>query len=536
MSPTFDYIIIGGGSAGCVLANRLSADGHNQVCLIEAGPSDWSPFIHMPMGIIMVLRSKFLNWHYWTEPQQHCNQRRIYWPRGKTLGGSSAINAMCYIRGNPHDYDHWSELGNTGWSYKELLPYFLKMEQFHGEKHALHGTNGPLSIEHTIYRNPLMDVFNNAGQQAGLPLIDDFITHPGEGVGYFYVTQKNGQRCSNAQAYLHPIKTRKNLTVLTHVHATKILFSDKKAMGVRIEKRRKTEDLLARKEVILSAGTIGSPQLLLLSGVGPRADLEALGIPVVHDLPGVGKNLQDHLDIHVTCLDKTRTSLSFSPANWPRLLKAAWQYFTKHRGELTSNYTQAVGFVKSDAEQAVPDLQWHFAASMYTNSARSLYPVFRHHGFILMTCHLYPQSRGSIRLRSKNPYDPPLIDPNYLSHEKDLHALTQGIKKARDLLKQPAFAPYALCEYEPGSEVQSDAEIKEYIREKSETIYHPVGTCKMGIDPLAVVCPKTLNVHGLDNLRIIDASIMPTLPGGNTNTPTTMIAEKGADLIIRSKK
>ena len=519
----FDYIIVGGGSAGCVLANRLSENSNTQVCLLEAGPADTSPFIRMPMGIIMAIRSKKLNWHLWTTPQAHCNNRSMYWPRGRTLGGSSSINAMCYVRGHANDYDQWAQLGNEGWTYQEVLPYFEKFER----EEKIH-------VDKPRYLNPLMRVFVQAGEQAGYPILENYNTELREGVGYFDVAQKNGQRWSNARGYLDPIKKRSNLTIITHAQAVKILCDNKCAKEVRIIRRGTTQDIRASKEVIISAVSIGSPHLLLLSVIGPKAEIEKHGIALVHDLPGVGENLQDHLDIHITCLDKTRTSFSFLPSSLWRHLKSLVLYLFKHRGELTSNYTQAVGFTRTTPTSIAPDLQWHFATSMYTNSARQLKDLFCHYGYLLMTCYLHPKSRGTIKLRSANPMDMPLIDPNYLSEKEDLDAMVIGFQKAREILAQQAFSPYFAKEFEPGETAKTEEQIREYIKQKSETIYHPVGTCKMGIDSMAVVDPKQLKVYGIDNLRVIDASIMPTLVSGNTNSPTTMIAEKGAAIILES--
>jgi choline dehydrogenase len=508
----YDYIIVGGGSAGCVLANRLSADGRYRVCLLEAGPRDTNPFIHVPAGIIPVIRSKTLNWHYWTAPDPGCDHRPLYWPRGRTLGGSSAINAMCYVRGNAWDYDHWAALGCTGWSYREVLPLFRRMEHFEPGADAYHGEGGPLNVAPARFMNPLMKAFVAAAQEAGHAPNDDFNGARQDGVGYYHVMQKNGERCSNARAYLRPAEERPNLTVLTGVHVTRVLFEGQRAVGVRYEQGGLYRDVFAQREVVLSAGAIGSPQLLLLSGVGPRAELEHHGIAPVKVLPGVGENLQDHLDIHITMLEKTRHAVSFHPRAWLRSLLDLLRYVFGRRGEFTSNYAQAGGFIKSDP-------------------AHDLKPVFRHFAFTLMTCFLRPESRGRIRLASTDPHTAPLIEPRYLSTERDMDALVQGFKQARKVLQQPALAPHTLREFEPGEAVQSDEDIRAYIRRRAETVYHPVGTCKMGVDAQAVVDPR-LRVHGLRGLRVVDASIMPTLVGGNTNAPTTMIAEYAAQMML----
>lgn len=528
----FDYIIVGGGSAGCVLANRLSANPVHRVCMLEAGPRDWSPFIHIPLAILMDIHSKILDWKFWTVPQKNCANRPIFWPRGRTLGGGSSINAMCYVRGNPHDYNEWAKLGCNGWSYKDVFPLFKKMENFEPGENKHHGIGGPMNVATHLYINPLMKAFLDAGQQAGYPIIEDYNAEQQEGIGYFYVTEKSGKRCSNADGYLHPIESRKNLTVITNAHVTKVLFESKRAIGVQYLSDKQTIEIYANKEIILSAGTIGTPQILMLSGVGPRSEIEKHGIKLIHHLPGIGENLQDHLDIHITCLDKTRTSISFRISYLWRLLAGIVKYFTKHTGELTSNYTQAVGFTKSRPDLPAPDLQWHFAPSVYTNSGLNLKPMFKYYGYTLMVCHLHPKSRGRITLRDPNPLSKPLIDANYLAHDSDLDALVTGFKKTRSILEQTAFSPYYQSELQPGVHIKSDDEIKKYIRENAETIYHPIGTCKMGCDEMSVVDPQSLKIYGLDNIRVIDASIMPTVTSGNTNAPTTMIAEKGASFIL----
>jgi len=535
---SYDFVIVGGGSAGCVLANRLSASGKWQVLLLEAGPADRNPFIHIPAGIIPVIRSDKLNWKFWTTPQRNCGGRPMFWPRGRTLGGSSAINAMCYIRGHAWDYDHWASLGNEGWAYQDVLPYFRRGENFEAIDRVpgareFHGSGGPLNVAEHRYVNPLMDAFVEAAQQAGYARTPDFNGAQQEGVGYYHVMQKDGQRCSNARAFLTPALNRPNLKVVTGAHAAKVLFENKRAVGVRYLRDGRYAEARARREVILSAGAIGSPQLLLLSGVGPRAQIELHGIPLVHELPGVGENLQDHLDIHVTWKEKTRHAITLHWTSLWRTLKGVFQYlFSGRSGELTSNLAQAGGFIKSDPAQPIPDLQWHIVPFIYSDHGQNLAPLFKHYAYTLLTCFLRPESRGSLRLASADPLAPPLIDANYLATPRDLEALVRGLKLARAVLAQPAFAPHGVEEMEPGAAVRSDEQIRDYIRRRAETVYHPVGTCKMGRDAMAVVDPR-LRVHGLQGLRVADASVMPTLIGGNTNAPTTMIADKAADLILQ---
>jgi choline dehydrogenase len=530
----YDYIVIGAGSAGCVLANRLTESGKFSVCLLEAGPRDTNPLIRMPFGIISTLRSSVLNWKFSTSPQVNCNNRELFWPRGKTLGGSSAINAMCYIRGTPLDYNHWAELGNRGWSYNEVLPYFKKLENFEVGVDAYHAQGGPLNVAKHRHINKLSEAFIEAGKQAGYILNSDFNGKDQDGVGFYHIMQINGERCSNARAYLEPVASRKNLKVITDALAVKILLEGKTATGVRYSKSGREYDIPANKEVILAAGTIGSPQLLLLSGVGPAVEINKHSIPLAHDLPGVGENLQDHLDITIVTREKTRHSISLNPASWWRFIKGFMSYIFYRKGELTTNYAEAGGFIRSDASVDHPDLQWHFVPTMESHHAQDLRNVFYYYGYLLRTCLLKPYSRGRITLRDANPNSPPIINPNYLADDRDLERLVLGFKMARAILGKPAFGPFRLSEFHPGEHVQTDDHIKDYIRMNAETIYHPVGTCKMGDDDMAVVDAE-LKVRGIKGLRVVDASIMPTIISGNTNAAITMIAEKAADMILNSK-
>ncbi|MDG4596027.1 MAG: choline dehydrogenase [Candidatus Contendobacter sp.] len=524
----YDTIIVGAGSAGCVLANRLSADPNRQVCLLEAGPEDTSPWIHIPVGIFFMMRSKTLNWRYQTEPQPHLHDRRLFWPRGKTLGGSSSSNAMVYTRGHRRDYDHWAELGNRGWSYADLLPLFKRAQHQERGPSAYHGVGGPLNVADPRQRGEISAVFVRAAGEVGYPLSDDFNGAEQEGVGLYQLTQKDGQRCSSARAYLHPARGRPNLTVITHALASRVLFEGRRAVGVAYRDRDgRTVELKARREVVLSGGAINSPQLLLLSGVGPRAELAKHGIPLVHDLPGVGQNLQDHLDVIVAHRERRRASYGFALSFLPRLVRGIVEYHRHRRGFLTSNLAEAGGFVKSDPALPRPNLQYHLTATILDDHGRRLWHGY---GYSLHVCDLRPRSRGHLSLKSADPSAPPLLQPNYLDHPDDLETLLAGVKTCRRILAAPAFDGYRGEELFPGAAAQSDDELREFIRRRAETIYHPVGTCKMGADPMAVVDDQ-LRVHGLMGLRVADASIMPTLVGGNTNAPTIVIGEKASDMI-----
>jgi len=531
---TYDYVIVGAGSAGCVLANRLSADVSTTVCLLEAGPEDTNPLIHMPIGIIWLMMSRKLNWKYYTQPQAHLNQRRLYWPRGKMLGGSSSSNAMCYSRGHPTDYDQWAALGNRGWGYADVLPLFKRSENHEGGASEYHGVGGPLNVADLRSPNLLGRVFLRAAMQAGFPENRDFSGARQEGVGPYEVTQKDGERWSMSRACLAPVMGRPNLTVITGARAVRILLKDKRAQGVALVKGGKEIEIGAAREAILSGGAINSPQLLLLSGIGPQDELKELGIPVAHHLPGVGKNLQDHLDALVVHKCTKPVSLGVSLRNLPHQLKHLFDYLRRRSGPLTSNGAEAGGFVKSDSRQPIPDLQLHFTPVHLDGHARDgshAAATMLGHGFALHVCQLRPDSRGQITLGSADPLADAIIEPNYLGVPADMEALVAGVKLARRILAAPAFDEYRGEEIQPGKHVQADDQIKEFIRRKAETIYHPVGTCKMGQDSMAVVDDR-LKVHGIDGLRVVDASVMPCLIGGNTNAPTVMIAEKAADMIL----
>ncbi|HSW11528.1 MAG TPA: choline dehydrogenase [Solimonas sp.] len=532
----YDYVIVGGGSAGCVLANRLSESGEHRVCLLEAGPRDWNPFILIPSGFIPLVRGTFCNWKFWSEPQKHLNGRRLYQPRGKTLGGSSSINGTVYTRGHPHDYDHWAALGCEGWSYGEVLPYFIRSENHEPESAAedrpFHGRGGPLNIAARRINNPLSLAFVEAAQQAGHRFNPDFNGARQEGVGLYQVFQKDGQRCSNARAFLRPAEGRPNLEVITGAQATRLLLENERAVGVEYRQRGRMLQLRAQREVILSAGAFQSPQLLLLSGIGPREELQRNGIAVQHELPGVGENLQDHLDVFVETRAKTRVGFSFHPTRWWSLLVAFFQYLFQRRGELTSNMGEAGGFFRSSPREPIPDIQWHVLPTRNAHHALDLRGPLSGYGYSVMNYDLRPLSRGRVSLHSADPLAPPRIDPNFAAHARDVDRLVAGVKETRRVLAQRALDPHRDVEVSPGPAVQTDEQLREFVRNTAEVAYHPVGTCKMGpaSDRMAVVDPR-LRVHGLKGLRIADCSIMPTVPGCNTNAPATMVGEKAAAMI-----
>lgn len=529
----FDYVIVGGGSAGCVLASRLSEDADVTVCLLEAGPPDTNPMIHMPLGILWMMHSKVLNWHFQTRSEPELGGRELFWPRGRTLGGCSSSNAMCYMRGHPFDYDTWASLGNPGWSFHEVLPYFKRSQNQERGPSELHGVGGPLNVADIRSPNLLSRVFIEAGQQAGIPYNDDFNGAEQEGVGLFQLTQKDGRRCSTARGYLQAARSRPNLTIITNAHASRVLFNGTRAIGVEYLHQGKLNRVRATREVILSAGAIQSPQLLMLSGVGEGAALHAAGIPVLTHLPGVGKNLQDHLDVIIVHTCTKAVSWGITARN---LLRGAWdafRYVTAGKGMYTSNGAEGCGFAKSAPEEPVPDLQFHFTPLRLSYHGRKL-GFLMGEGYSLHVCNLRPKSRGEIRLTSRDPHAKPDIFANYLSDPDDIEHMVRGVKLARKILASPAFDQYRGREIVPDTDCMTDDDIRSFIRQRAETIYHPVGTCKMGNDAMAVVDAE-LRVHGLQGLRVVDASIMPTLVGGNTNAPTVMIAEKASDMIKRSR-
>ncbi|MBA6391974.1 choline dehydrogenase [Colwellia sp. BRX10-3] len=527
----FDFIIIGAGSAGATLAARLTENSQFSVCLIEAGGKDKNPFIHIPFGLAFLSRLTNLGWQYNTEPQSQLNNRKLFWPRGKVLGGSSSLNAMCYIRGVPEDYDRWSDMGAKGWDWQTVLPYFKKSEkQQHGES-ELHGADGYLSVSDLRHTNPLSNTFVDAAEEIGLSKVSDFNSLDREGLGFYQVTQENGQRCSSAKGYLTPALTRPNLTVLTKALVEKIQINEGVATGVKLQLDGQSIELTACKEVLLSAGAINSPQVLMLSGIGPKEHLAKNGIETKADLPGVGQNLQDHLDAIVQHRCKSRDSYSISLALIPRYAKAVFNYMFNRQGVFTSNVAEAGGFDKTQSTADIPDIQYHFLPAILLNHGRST--AFGY-GYGVHVCALYPKSRGEIKLRSNRPNDPVMIDPNYLEHPDDQKVMIDGVRRARKILAAPSFEKYQSWEIGPGSDAQSDEEILAFIRKKSETIYHPVGTCKMGdTSDVMTVVDSELKVKNIKGLRVVDASVMPTLVGGNTNAPTIMIAERCADLIKR---
>ncbi len=525
---TFDYVIVGGGTAGCVLANRLSADGRARVLMLEAGPRDNYIWIHIPIGYGKTMFHPVYNWGFYTEPEAEMNGRKIYWPRGRGLGGSSSINGLIYIRGQPEDFDGWAAAGNRGWGWRDVLPYFIRSEGNRRGASAMHGADGPLVCSDISAKSELIEAIIDGAGQLGVPRTDDFNGGNQEGVGYFQLFTDNGWRCSAAVGYLKPVRHRANLAVETGAQATRILFEGKRATGVEYRRGGESKRVAATREVILCAGSLQSPQLLQLSGIGAALLLQQFGIPVVHELPGVGENLQDHLQLRVMfkCTKPITTNDDLGSL-W-RKAKIGLQWLLRRTGPLAIGVNQGGLFTRVLPESTTPDIQFHFSTLTAELAGAKPHPFS---GFTMSVCQLRPTSRGHVRIKSADPLAAPAMQPNYLSTEHDRSCAVASIKFARSLAATSVMQPYVLEEYRPGPRATSDADLLEFARNFGATIFHPSGTCRMGADPMAVVDDR-LRVHGIASLRVVDCSIMPTLVSGNTNAAVVMIAEKASDMIV----
>lgn len=527
---SFDYIIVGAGSAGCVLANRLSADPANKVLLLEAGGRDLNPWLHVPVGYFKTMHNPAFDWCYLTEPDPGIAGRCLQWPRGKVLGGSSALNGLLYVRGQPQDYDRWSELGNPGWSYDEVLPYFKKSEDNSRGADEYHGVGGPQKVSDLRLRRPIAEHFIAAATEIGIPFNEDYNGAEQEGVGYFQQTAYRGFRWSTAKSFLRPAKGRPNLKILTNAQATGLVFDSKRVTGVHFRHRGQFKTAQAKAEVLLSAGAINSPQIMLCSGIGDPIQLQQAGVEVLHPLAGVGKNLQDHLQIRLVFKTNKRT-LNDELNNPFKQLMVGMQYFLTRTGPLTLAASQVTVFTRSSETVERPDIQFHMQPLSADKPGDGVHPFS---AFTSSVCQLRPHSRGEVVIKSADPLTYPEIYPNYLSDERDCAVAVGGIKVARRIAEAPSLRDCIIDEYVPGREYQSDSELLDAARRHSQTIYHPAGTCKMGNDESAVV-DHQLRVHGIEGLRVVDASIMPEIVSGNTNAPTIMIAEKAADMILAGR-
>jgi choline dehydrogenase len=533
MSEVFDHIVVGAGSAGCVLAARLSEDSGTRVLLLEAGPPDRSPWIHLPIGYGKTMWSPEVNWCYQTDPDPNMNGRRIYWPRGKTLGGSSSINGLIYIRGQREDYDHWAALGNTGWSYEEVLPYFVKSEHNQRGAIALHGGDGPLRVSDIGARHELIEAFIAGAGETGVPRTDDFNGARQEGAGYYQLTTHRGLRVSAAKAYLKPARHRPNLRVETGAFASGVLLEGRRAVGVRWRQHGVDREARCRGEVLLAAGALQSPQLLQLSGIGPAALLAEHGIPVVHDAAGVGENLQDHLQIRLIYECTQAITTNDQLRSWWGQARLGLQWLLARSGPLAVGINQGGCFMRALRGPdglpvaATPDIQFHVATLSADMAGGKVHPFS---GFTMSVCQLRPESRGRVRIRSADPFAPPSMQPNYLATELDRRTAVAGMQAARAIAAAPAMRPYVRREVKPGPDAADEAALLAFCRDNGATIFHPSGTCRMGADDGAVLDPR-LRVRGIDALRVVDCSAMPTLVSGNTHAPAVMMAEKAVDMI-----
>ena len=523
----FDYLIIGAGTAGCVLANRLSENPQNSVAIFEAGGNSDIWKVNMPLALLYTMHDPKYNFKYYSEPEPHLNNRRLFCPRGKMIGGCSAHNGMVYVRGNKQDYRRWASFGLRDWNYEKVLPYFKKIETWSGGENEFRGGDGILPINQSQNNNPLFKAFLASAKEAGHKINKDMNGEDQEGFGMYDVTIHKGERASASKYYLNPVRKKSNLKVFTKSFVEKIIFNGTKAIGIQVNINGKINKIYANKEIILSSGSINSPQLLMVSGVGPANHIKEKGIEIIKDIPGVGRNLQDHLETYIQQECKTPDTL-FKYINKFNMVKAGIQWFINKSGPCSTSFLEAGGFCKSSPDKEYPNIQFHFFPSFVIDHGK-VDPD--RHGYQLHASLNQPKSRGTIKLNSSNPYDHPKIQFNYLKEEYDLNETVKCIHVAREILKQHSMKPYASKEIGPGDHAKSEAEIKEYIRSKAETAYHPSCTLKMGIDNMAVVDEK-LKVHGLQNLRVADASVMPEITSGNLNAPTLMIAERAADFIL----
>jgi choline dehydrogenase len=531
-APEFDYIVVGAGSAGCVLANRLSADGKHSVLLLEAGPKDSNVWIHVPLGYGRLFKEKAVNWMYQTEPEPGLDGRTVFQPRGKVLGGSSSINGLLYVRGQHEDYDRWRQRGNNGWGYDDVLPYFKKAEHQARGADDFHGVGGPLPVSELSHADPLSAAFIEAAAETGIPRNADFNGATQEGAGYFQTTTRHGRRASTAVAYLRPAKSRTNLHIETAALAQRILFEGRRAVAVEYRKGGDLRTARARKEILVCGGAYNSPQLLQLSGVGPAELLRRHGIDVVLDAAGVGSDLQDHLQVRVVMRCTQRITLNDVVNSPARKVLAGLRYAAFRTGPLSIAAGTSGAFFKTSPRLSTPDVQIHFLPFSTDKMGEKLHSFS---GFTASVCQLRPESRGSLRIRSADPAAPPEIRINYLATEVDRTTNVEGLKILRKILRAPALKPYVVDEVDPGAKVSTDDELLNYCRQRGSTIYHPTSTCRMGSDPLAVV-DQRLRVRGLEALRVVDGSVMPDLVSGNTNAVIIMIAEKASDMILQDAR